>query len=549
MSRTIGKPSGNSAECTERAIKSHKSFMSTDARAADVAPGNSFEGRRDARAFVRLIQCSQCSYPLRTPVTLPCGNSCCKQCLPTSHVRDNVTFPALSSRQFCIRCPFAECQDEHALDDCTINVALSKVMDSIKEQFTLRAPSDPLGPIAMEEVLQLNALPQDLSDTSNLEKGHTHSAPGGHLAAAFSFADSGTLHYTSDIAYSETTANRNAEFVAADNALADSVKALLHKELECHVCYNIMLDPTTTPCGHTFCRKCLARVLDHSSLCPFCRRQLFLPSSLARHPSNKYLVNLLETLCPEQTAARAEASTFEEMTNPEGLDTPLFVCTLSYPKVRTYLHIFEPRYRLMVRRALETDRRFGMITYNRYLEPQGQLGRTHFMEVGTMLQIEQCQVLQDGRSILECVGLYRFRVRAHGQLDGYMVGNVEKMEDLSLAEEESQEALETGQSTGTMHGPEDSDTQLDRLPTSTLFQMSSGFIMRAEERSARWFSNRVITSYGDPPDDPAVFPYWLATVLPIISDEEKYKILLTRSIRERLKITARWVRMIESQRW
>ncbi|KAI9669691.1 MAG: hypothetical protein M1831_007387 [Alyxoria varia] len=420
-------------------------------------------------------------------------------------------------------------------------------MDSIKEQFALQALSNTLSPIAMEEVLQLPPMFQDQADTSNLEKGHTYSAPGGCLAAAFNFADSGTLHYTSDIAYSTTTENWNGDSVAADDDLANSIRALLHKELECHVCYNIMLDPTTTPCGHTFCRKCLARVLDHSSLCPFCRRQLFLPSSLARQPSNKYLVNLLEALCPEQVAARAEATALEEQ-SIEGLDTPLFICTLSYPKVRTYLHIFEPRYRLMVRRALETNRRFGMVNYNRYLEPQGQLGRTHFMEVGTMLQIEQCQVLQDGRSILECVGLYRFRVRAHGQVDGYMLGNVEKMEDLSLAEEESQEAQETTQNTSIVQGPDNFDSQLDRLPTSTLFQMSNGFIVRARERSARWFSNRVITSYGNPPDDPAIFPYWLAAVLPIISDEEKYKILLTTSIRERLKITARWVHMIESQR-
>lgn len=36
------------------------------------------------------------------------------------------------------------------------------------------------------------------------------------------------------------------------------------------------------------------------------------------------------------------------------LSTPIFVCTLAFPGMPTILHIFEPRYRLMVRRCLES---------------------------------------------------------------------------------------------------------------------------------------------------------------------------------------------------
>ncbi|KAK4956892.1 hypothetical protein LTR66_013338 [Elasticomyces elasticus] len=54
--------------------------------------------------------------------------------------------------------------------------------------------------------------------------------------------------------------------------------------------------------------------------------------------------------------------------------------------------------------------------------------------------------------------------------------------------------------------------------------------------------------YGGPPEDAALFPYWFASILPI-ADDEKYVLLRTTSVRERLKITAQWIRRMEAQRW
>lgn len=45
-------------------------------------------------------------------------------------------------------------------------------------------------------------------------------------------------------------------------------------------------------------------------------------------------------------------------------DIPIFVCTVAYPGMPCPLHIFEPRYRLMMRRCVETGtRKFGMCIY------------------------------------------------------------------------------------------------------------------------------------------------------------------------------------------
>lgn len=40
---------------------------------------------------------------------------------------------------------------------------------------------------------------------------------------------------------------------------------------------------------------------------------------------------------------------------------PIFVCTMAYPTVPCPLHVFEPRYRLMIRRCMDAGtRQFGM---------------------------------------------------------------------------------------------------------------------------------------------------------------------------------------------
>ncbi|KAI9785851.1 MAG: hypothetical protein M1816_008178, partial [Peltula sp. TS41687] len=85
---------------------------------------------------------------------------------------------------------------------------------------------------------------------------------------------------------------------------------------------------------------------------------------------NHRLGDILNALCAEALTARAEAVAKEETGAGERLDTPLFVCTLSYPSMPTFLHIFEPRYRLTIRRAVETgNRKFGMVLYNHSGEP------------------------------------------------------------------------------------------------------------------------------------------------------------------------------------
>jgi ATP-dependent Lon protease len=346
----------------------------------------------------------------------------------------------------------------------------------------------------------------------------------------------------------------------------EHLKDATRAELECQVCYALFLDPFTTSCGHTFCRKCIGRVRDHSDLCPVCRRTLAMSGETAtQSPSNILICKLLTGLCPEALALRVAMDKEAEKHEDLDLDTSIFVCTLSFPSIPTFLHIFEPRYRLMIRRALESgDRKFGMVLHNPTRQPQGALGPVAYYQYGTMLEIINMQLLPDGRSVIETVGVSRFRVVKDGELDNYKVGKVERIEDMSIGDEEELEVRETSSSpkprpfsaqdhfgappqhltTKEPLRPED----INSMPTRELFEIGVAFVKKMREQSAPWLHHRVFQAYGECPTDPALFPWWLASVLPI-ADAEKYKLLPTASVRERLKMCVGWISGIESQRW
>lgn len=87
---------------------------------------------------------------------------------------------------------------------------------------------------------------------------------------------------------------------------------------------------------------------------------------------------------------------------------PLFpLPVVIFPDQPMPLHIFEPRYRSMVARCLEYDRRFGLIHHDS--DDQGpflsETGR-----VGTVAEIERFHPLDDGRSLIVIRGRERFEI-------------------------------------------------------------------------------------------------------------------------------------------
>jgi Lon protease-like protein len=483
---------------------------SSDSGYEKATPGNNgLDAFRDAREIVRLVQCTACSLPLRHPIALPCGNIICRGCLPATHIRRGISFPNTPGRQEGFLCPFEDCMREHPMADCGMDITLGKVMD------------------VMERYLG-----------SNLSGGDG-SRRFGRLGTTYALARTGQLTYDGELTYAE-----EANY-GTDEEVLRVVRDLACSEMECHVCYGLLFDPVTTHCGHTFCRKCLQRVLDHSQLCPSCRQRLQLPSVLPAKSSNKRLTEILVAICPDALALRAAAAAAEDNAGSNGeLSTPLFVCTSSFPSMPTPLFIFEARYRLMIRRAWEGDRKFGMVLPNPTRTPQGELGQAPFMQYGTMLQIEHMHVYPDGRSHIWTVGMSKFKVKKWGLRDDYVVANVERIDDVPLAEEEAMEAMDT------THPPSQSDPAQPpwtTLSTRELLEVCHGFVDHMQALAAPWMSENNLVTFGARPDNPATFPYWLASVLPI-ADQEKYKLITSRSVRERLLITVAWIKSLERHR-
>lgn len=541
-------------------LESSSPLMRGDGASSEIAGTVPLEAHQDARAVVRLVQCRSCSKPFRTPVTLPCGHSVCRACLPMPHLREGISYPNTPGRIHGVRCPLADCGAEHPTGECNIDVTLSKVMEAVATEVARHRLIAKDVSVLLETISRIWDEKGFSEKEKEVEKSHTRVLNGGRLVATFALAEMGELDYSAGVNYQDPS-GPESDYKELDDQLLNRLREATNKELECQICYSMMLDPLTTTCGHTYCRKCLARVLDHSPHCPMCRRALTVPPSLGGQPSNAVLTDLLNSLCPELVAARAEAVAREERDSPGESNIPLFCCTLGFPSMPTYLHIFEPRYRLMIRRALQGNRKFGMVMYNRAGISQGDMGNTQFVEYGTVLQIINNETLPDGRSFIETRGVSRFRVRSFSMRDGYLMGNVERVEDLSLAEEERLEAeevraavaelmsvqLNSADASSSQNQHYQQQLHLNALSTRELLLRGIAFIQRMQSNSAPWLSRRIMDAYGVPPDDPALFPYWFASVLPI-AEEEKYLLLKTTSVRARLKIVNQWIRRIEGQR-
>ncbi|KAK7929644.1 hypothetical protein WMY93_006039 [Mugilogobius chulae] len=192
-------------------------------------------------------------------------------------------------------------------------------------------------------------------------------------------------------------------------------------DVECALCMRLFYEPVTTPCGHTFCKGCLERCLDHMPQCPLCKESL--KEYLA---SRNYIVTtLLDTLIKRHLGDEYEerSKVHQEETNELSdltKNVPIFVCTMAYPTVPCPLHVFEPRYRLMIRRCMDTGtRQFGMCIN----DPE-----KGFVDYGCMLLIRSVHFLPDGRSVVDTVGGKRFQVLSRGMKDGYCTANIEHLE-------------------------------------------------------------------------------------------------------------------------
>ncbi|MFQ3669585.1 MAG: LON peptidase substrate-binding domain-containing protein, partial [Fimbriimonadaceae bacterium] len=110
---------------------------------------------------------------------------------------------------------------------------------------------------------------------------------------------------------------------------------------------------------------------------------------------------------------------------PEDLEElPLFPLeTVLFPYASIQLHVFEDRYREMVRECVEYDRPFGIVL----LKTGSEIGDPNAEPylVGTAVRIRHIHTYEDGRMDLHVQGERRFRIRRLDESRPYLTGLVE----------------------------------------------------------------------------------------------------------------------------
>ena len=100
--------------------------------------------------------------------------------------------------------------------------------------------------------------------------------------------------------------------------------------------------------------------------------------------------------------------------------------TVLFPYALLPLHVFEPRYRLMMRHVLDGDREFGVVLIERGSEVGG--GDTRGA-LATVARVVQAAEMPDGRYALATVGMRRIAVERWLPDDPYPRADVVRLDD------------------------------------------------------------------------------------------------------------------------
>ena len=200
--------------------------------------------------------------------------------------------------------------------------------------------------------------------------------------------------------------------------------------LRCPVCLEVFHRPVTSICGHTFCQDCLRQSLSSSqtSQCPICRLHI---SGIPR--INLTLQSLVTALLPSV----ASQSSHTASPSHDHIIIPLFVLT-GYrltPGRQGRLRVFEPKYRLMVRRIIDCDpdKYFGIIdAVPRDFDLNTPiLGESLPITCrrGVVCSIESFTFLQNGQIFIKIRGEYRFSCNSRWQKQSYEEASISRIID------------------------------------------------------------------------------------------------------------------------
>jgi ATP-dependent Lon protease len=180
---------------------------------------------------------------------------------------------------------------------------------------------------------------------------------------------------------------------------------------------------------------------------------------------------------------------------------PIFPLPLvQFPGAVTPLHIFEPRYRKMLKDVMERDRTFGIIYRNDQTLMDSE--RLPSGSIGCTIEVAVVQELPDGRSNILCVGGQRYSIVNYVEDELYLQAEVEFFDDDITFEDQS--------------------TAVER--TKELFQRLSAAI-----RKLKGEAERDAEQTPDLPDDPQSISFIVAAYLDIEANEKQDLLEMTNT--------------------
>ncbi len=185
-------------------------------------------------------------------------------------------------------------------------------------------------------------------------------------------------------------------------------------------------------------------------------------------------------------------------------ELPIFpLSVVLFPGMPLPLHIFEPRYRLMIGRALQSDKTFGVA---QMVEGSEGHSETWPASVGTTAEILEVVPFADGRMNVQTVGGRRFRILSIREEDEYLVAQCEWLED------------------------DDTQDSLSRLAMTTRRNLSRYFDALALNTDASVEAEDL-----DVPQDPQALSMFIAAILQLPL-QQKQELLELTDTRARLEI-------------
>jgi ATP-dependent Lon protease len=167
------------------------------------------------------------------------------------------------------------------------------------------------------------------------------------------------------------------------------------------------------------------------------------------------------------------------------------------------LHIFEPRYRKMLKDAQIGGNIFGLSYFN----PENSIeSRPEIGSIGCIAEIKQAQTLEDGRSNILTVGAIRYRIEGYVPTnEPYLIGEISVFEDY------------------------ESDPEIVQPLAEEVYEMTEKVISAGQKLVESTLPSPKIATA-----EPQALSFLVASAVSL-SDEDKYEMLVTRSTIERLE--------------